>query len=299
MSITFCNYPPLTGYTDDFHRVSDLLFRVDQSRKCPVLIDWVFWEWSTARDAYKADALARIGLWEDGGRLVAATVIEDHMGAVSLCVDPDYRHLRPEMARYALEHMAQDGKITLIIEDGDRELQQLALAQGLCPTQSKESTAVLDITDESTRYTLPEGFHIQSFDREFDVSKYNRVLWKGFDHEAEGPAPQDEGMMQWRRNCVSSPHTDRSLLIAVVAPDGEYAAHCGMWYRGGELAVVEPVATVPQYRRMGLGRAAVLEAARRCGTLGARRASVGSSQQFYYSLGFCPAGTETFWQKSL
>lgn len=299
MPITFRTYQQQTGYTEDFFRVSDLLFRVDQTRHRPVLIDWVFWEWSTAMDTYKADALARVGLWEDQGRLVAATVIEDHMGAVSLCVDPDYRHLRPEMARYAMEHMAQDGKVTLIIEDGDHELQHLALAQGLCPTQDKESTAVLDIAEESTRYTLPEGYRIQSFDSQFDVQKYNRVLWKGFNHEEEGPAPEDEGMMQWRRNCISSPHTDRSLLIAVVGPDGEYASHCGMWYRGGEFAVVEPVATVPQCRRMGLGRAAVLEAARRCGALGARRAIVGSSQQFYYSMGFCPAGTETFWQKSV
>ncbi|HBP38077.1 MAG TPA: GNAT family N-acetyltransferase, partial [Clostridiales bacterium] len=54
-------------------------------------------------------------------------------------------------------------------------------------------------------------------------------------------------------------------------------------------------ATDPAYRKMGLGRAAVLEAIRRCGVLGARRAFVGSSQQFYYSIGFRPYATSTFW----
>jgi predicted N-acetyltransferase YhbS len=55
------------------------------------------------------------------------------------------------------------------------------------------------------------------------------------------------------------------------------------------------VATDPAYRRIGLGRAAVLEAIKRCGKLGAKRAFVGSSQQFYYSIGFRPYATSTWW----
>jgi predicted N-acetyltransferase YhbS len=82
-----------------------------------------------------------------------------------------------------------------------------------------------------------------------------------------------------------------------VAPDGEFVSYCGMWYEPGTgYALVEPVATDPRYRRMGLGRAAVLEAVRRCGVLGARQAFVGSSQQFYYSIGFYPCCNETFWE---
>lgn len=297
MSITLSTYPRQTDYIEDFFRISDLLFRVDQTRERPVLIDWSFWEWSTAMDTYKAEDLARMGLWEDGDRLVAATVIEDHMGAASLCVDPDYMHLRPSMVTYLLEHMAREGKVSLIIEDGDHELQQLALGQGLRPTQNRESTAVLEITDGAVRYTLPEGYRIVDFAKDFDVRKYNRVLWKGFDHESEGPAPEDEESLQWRIGCISSPHVNRSLLIAVVAPDGEYAVHCGMWYRGGDLAIVEPVATAPEHRRKGLGRAAVLEAVRRSGEMGAKRAVVVSTQQFYYSMGFCPTGNGTFWEK--
>lgn len=49
--------------------------------------------------------------------------------------------------------------------------------------------------------------------------------------------------------------------------------------------------------RMGLGRAAVLEALRRCAALGAKHAYVGSSQQFYYNIGFKPSTSSTFWTK--
>lgn len=43
---------------------------------------------------------------------------------------------------------------------------------------------------------------------------------------------------------------------------------------------VEPVATDPDYRRMDLGKAAVLEGIRRCGELGAEVAYVGSVKDF-------------------
>jgi len=69
-----------------------------------------------------------------------------------------------------------------------------------------------------------------------------------------------------------------------------------MWYDSDtNYALVEPVATDPQYRMMGLGKAAVLEAVLRCGKLGAKKAYVGSLQQFYYNIGFYPVSTETFW----
>ncbi len=70
-----------------------------------------------------------------------------------------------------------------------------------------------------------------------------------------------------------------------------------MWYiPGSEYAYVEPVFTLPEYRRRGLGKAAVLEGLKRCSKLGAKYAIVLSSQQFYYSIGFYPIQNETWWQ---
>jgi predicted N-acetyltransferase YhbS len=71
-----------------------------------------------------------------------------------------------------------------------------------------------------------------------------------------------------------------------------------MWYdKRSKSALVEPVATEPAYRKMGLGKAAVLEGIKRCGELGATRAIVGSSQQFYYNIGFRPYATSTWWKE--
>ena len=90
------------------------------------------------------------------------------------------------------------------------------------------------------------------------------------------------------------------IKIAVAAPNGDFVSYCGMWHDAASQSVlVEPVATDPDYRKMGFGRAAVLEAVRRCGGLGAKRAFVGSSQQFYYQIGFRPFSTSTFWELKL
>ena len=50
-------------------------------------------------------------------------------------------------------------------------------------------------------------------------------------------------------------HLEIPEYIKVFAiKDGEYAAHCGVWYNGGNTAYIEPVATVPEHRGKGLGR---------------------------------------------
>lgn len=49
------------------------------------------------------------------------------------------------------------------------------------------------------------------------------------------------------------------------------------------------------YRRMGLGRAAVLEGLRRCATEGATTGYVGSNLPFYLALGFTPLSVAERW----
>ena len=94
------------------------------------------------------------------------------------------------------------------------------------------------------------------------------------------------------------PNVNLEIKIAVAAPDGNFISYCGMWQdNASQNALVEPVATDPTYRRIGLGRAAVLEAIRCCGILGAKKAYVGLSQQIYYNIGFRHCSTSAFWER--
>jgi predicted N-acetyltransferase YhbS len=93
------------------------------------------------------------------------------------------------------------------------------------------------------------------------------------------------------------PNVDLSLKVTVVAPHGNFVSYCGMWYdKEAGFAIIEPVASDPDYRKMGLGKAAILEGIMRVGKLGASKVLVGSSQQFYYSIGFQPFSTSTLWR---
>jgi predicted N-acetyltransferase YhbS len=71
-----------------------------------------------------------------------------------------------------------------------------------------------------------------------------------------------------------------------------------MWYEPiNRIAYVEPVATNPDYRRMGLGKAAVWEGIRLCGNLGATVAYVGSELEFYQAIGFRKRFDSSCWIK--
>ncbi|WP_407668710.1 GNAT family N-acetyltransferase [Paenibacillus bouchesdurhonensis] len=56
--------------------------------------------------------------------------------------------------------------------------------------------------------------------------------------------------------------------------------------------------TTPQYRNRGLGRAVLMEALKRCGSLEAKKAYVISNDHFYKSIGFYQHSHYTFyWHK--
>jgi predicted N-acetyltransferase YhbS len=123
-------------------------------------------------------------------------------------------------------------------------------------------------------------------------------MWRGFNHDGEPPAGATE--LESRRRMFDTPTARRELKITVAAPNGDDVAFCGMfWEPTHRYAYVEPVATDPDYRRLGLGRAAVLEGVRRCAALGATVAYVGSDQPFYQALGFTKVYVSQCWQKSL
>lgn len=99
---------------------------------------------------------------------------------------------------------------------------------------------------------------------------------------------------------IHVPDGFRIVSILASAPNGDYASYCGMWYDAiDRMAYVEPVATDPDYRRMGLGTAVVLEGIWRCGELDATVAYVGTDKPFYLNMGFKKAFTINAWAKMI
>jgi GNAT superfamily N-acetyltransferase len=68
----------------------------------------------------------------------------------------------------------------------------------------------------------------------------------------------------------ANPDCRKDLNIVVVAPDGNDVSYACLWYvPENRVAHVEPVATDPAHRRLGLGKAVAPEAIGRTSDLGA------------------------------
>jgi len=296
MSVVFHQYRSPAGITEEYFRLRAFFLKRRGD-------DFSFgrWDWMITHGWLDHEALQKIGVWEDDGEIIGVATFDTRPGEGFICVLHGYEHLRAEMVRYAANYLKNKDSFRLLVADADSDFQETALQQGFVPTPDKEFDAVFHTREpDLIQYPIEPGFRIISLEESFDVEKYGQVLWKGFNHEikGEGPLVLSQAKRKQLLDEMLRPNVDLSLKIAVVAPNGDYASYCGMWLDAASPdALVEPVATDPAYRKLGLGRAAVLEGVRRCGLRGAKRALVASNQQFYYSIGFVPLNTYTWWRQ--
>jgi GNAT superfamily N-acetyltransferase len=284
----------------DYERVG--LFLVRTYRTEGNHINWLQprWEYMHFHPYISQVDLSPIGIWERDGDLVGVVHPEHRAGTVYFEIDPAHTDLKKEMLEYAEEHLAvaDDGARTLrvFINDSDDELQRLAAAMGYEKGGGVEEMTRLAIPDPFPGITLPRGFHLKSLVDDNDLRKVHSVLWRGFNHEGE---PPEDGIAD-REFMQSAPNFRKDLNIVVEAPDGRFVSYCGMWYEPTHrIAYVEPVATDPDFRRMGLGKAAVMEGIRRCGEEGATVAYVGMALPIYLSIGFKLMYTQSIWHRRL
>lgn len=234
------------------------------------------------------DKQNKIGIWEDGNKMVGMVHFEHDLGTIYFEQDAKYPQLKTEMLEYAEENLSivKNGKRVLCayVCKHDTELTRLVNEKGYATKPDKsEKVTLMKITPKLLRYSLPKGFRVQSLADENDLEKINRVLHRGFDHKGEPPKSKLEG----RKMMQTAPSFHKNLTIVAVAPNKDYVSFCGSWYDSrNRFTYIEPVATDPDFRKMGLGKVVVLEAIKRNYKLGAKHALVGSNKTFYKKLGF-------------
>jgi GNAT superfamily N-acetyltransferase len=283
--VTFRSYDRETDYT----RVGCFLTYTYQPGRYHD--NWFFsrWEYMHFHPMLDAAALPHIGIWEEGDNIVGVTNYEDKPGTTYFQVHPDYGYIKPEMLAYAAENLAgtkENGSryVCAFINDFDSEFAVTAKNQGFRQLVGpSECISEFHIPEVFPGIPLPEGYEIISLADCDDLYLTNRLIYRGFDHLGEPPenGPEERRLMQ------SAPNFDKNLNIIVRAANGDYCSYAGTWYEPEiRIAYVEPVCTDPDYRRLSLGTAAVLESVRRCGELGATLAFVGSEMPFYLNMGF-------------
>ena len=164
---------------------------------------------------------------------------------------------------------------------------------GYC--QESESWDMQFDFEEVLDYPLPEGFHFVK-PEEYDIDKISKCCWKGFDHE-QSEGPWDHQYEQSNYQLEVAPHITWKLATIIADEKEEYACYAGMWWTPeNQLAYMEPLCTIPEYRHRGLAAAALSELYRRMKKLGATHMT-GGMNPFYEKIGYMPAVKWTYWHK--
>ncbi|MBF6302447.1 GCN5 family acetyltransferase [Nocardia amamiensis] len=236
-----------------------------------------------------------IALWHDGFRLVAwawANLPDD----LRVEVDPAYPELVYDVIAWFDE-----------VADGTpRQLNPLNNQVDLCtvlvgygyerqpdrPYFTHHTRSLLDLPEPE----LPAGFIACSVRGAEDLSDRVTVHQKAWNSARV--------TVQSYRDIMSSWPYRPELDWIVEAPSGEFVANCHIWYdEDNRVGLIEPVGTVPQYRRRGLSRAVCLTALAALRDAGAAMAVVSPRgddgypipQNLYRSIGFQPyARTHTY-----
>jgi mycothiol synthase len=194
-----------------------------------------------------------------------------------------------------------DGRQRLVIwahaADAVRQdlLQRRGYTRGAGPEYQRRRSMDAAIPD----FGLPPGYTVRALGDVDEHPARSWISWRAF-HPDE-PDEKYEGWT-WYRNVQRAPLYRRDLDLVAVAPDGELAAFCTLWFDDvTRTAAFEPVGTHPSHQRRGVGRALMVEGLRRVRDLGATLCTVGSYAEaagaLYASVGFTDYDLSEPWVK--
>jgi predicted N-acetyltransferase YhbS len=242
----------------------------------------------------------RFGLWEENNNLVGISCYEMNIGECFINIKKGYDSLLPEIIKYSEENLSEkrEGKNNLSIWITDKEIMKRnVLKKNGYQKVHSEPITIFPYDKAFPEKTLPKGFSAISLEDENDFLKINNCLWHGFNHGPEPDPGNDDEKIDSRMIMQSGPNFRKDLTTVVKAPNGEYACFAGMWIdEKNKYAYLEPLATVPEYRRMGLATIALAESMKKTKALGAKYC-FGGVPEFYKAIGFKIIANREMWKK--
>jgi GNAT superfamily N-acetyltransferase len=236
----------------------------------------------------------RFGIWEDDGKIVGIACYEMKPGDCHMHFSKGYESILPELLAWAEKELSvTDGdkqSLNVWITDKEQDKRELLQANGYVLSHT-EPVKVFYYSNPFSERRLPDGFTLID-GTNVDYLKLHHCFWKGFDH---GDNPDDDA--DYNTYACNSPRANMSLMTIAVAPDGEYACALGMWFdEKNKYAYLEPLATIPKYRRMGLATVALTEAMKKTKLMGAEYC-FGGGREFYSAIGFETICNRELWKK--
>lgn len=283
----------------DYGRICDFLrqvFLLNNRRELSWQVARLdYWRWHGIRNLGDGRLEEDVFLWETDGGELAAVLNRESAGTGYLQLHPALRSadLEDEMLEVAERHLAvpRPGggrRLQVMYTEGDEIRREALLKRGYQRQDSIACDHHRPLSEPIPEAPIATGYVVRSLAGPADLPKRSWASWRAFHPEA--PA-EEYGGWEWYRNIQSAPLYRKELDLVAVAPGGEFATFCTIWYdEVTRTAYYEPVGTVPEHQRRGLGKAVLLEGLRRLEELGAVLATVGSGEPharaFYIAVGF-------------
>lgn len=281
----------------DFTKVQEFLTEIYSLDTMNSYLLPQFFEYAHTHPFFNHKLTHRFGLWEDAGKLAGIACYEMNIGESFLVTDREHTYLLPEMLAYAEKELSvvNNNKRTLSVWVTDKEADKIELLlQNGYKKVHTEPVRIFPYNKPFPDARLPDGFTIISLEDENDYKKIHECLWKGFGH---GDNPDDD--IDCRIHMQSGPNFRKELTTVIKAPNGDYACFAGMWFdEKNKYAYLEPLATVPEYRRMGLATIAVVTGMKKTKELGAKYC-FGGVPEFYTAIGFETICNREMWKKEI
>ena len=259
------------------------------------LLRWDYWRWHVNENIFQFELQDVVTLWEADGKIVAM-LNPDSPGEAFFQIHPVFCEEVSiaemlEVAEQGLSSTTANGKQQLIVwvNGNDRSAKELFTHRGYKRSEfSAEHMRRRHLIQPIPEVAPQEGYTVRALGEESEHPARSWLSWKVF-HPDE-PDQKYQGF-EWYKNVQRVPLYRRDLDLVAVAPDGELAAFCTVWFDDvTRTAVFEPVGTHPDHQKRGLGKAVMSEGLRRARQLGATLATVSSystgAHALYHSMGF-------------
>lgn len=273
---------------------------------------WTFERWNYAyyfvrhMFGFTEDEWAkRIGIWENKEGEIAAIANFEGIGRGEAFFQINKLYLNElpleEMFEFAEKYLFLEDKNTSVVKirilEGLEIVEEMARKRNYSKVpKAYETTTFFSLEQEIVKPKISSEFKIRSMDDDNNIVKRARVFAKAFGNFGT----EDEVKSHLYEELQKSPDYRKDLDVYLINSEGEYVSFCLIWYdEKNKLGILEPVGTDPDYRKQGLGKAAVFEAIRRVKEIGAEKILVGDGQQFYRSIGFSESHKNAVWKKEI
>jgi mycothiol synthase len=268
-----------------------------------------YWRWHGVANLSQFSLQDVVYIWETPDGQIGAMLTPENLGEAFMHVAPGFAStgLEAEMlataeGEYAVRDASGVRKLCVWVNQYESQRQELLAGAGYTRSGAAEYQRRRTLDAPVPAGAPAAGYTVRPMGDGLELLERCYASGRGFHPNDIQYAINNRKDVGWYRNIQNAPLYRRDLDIVAIAPDGSVASFCTVWFddvtRSG---VFEPVATVPEHQRRGLGQAVMCEGLRRLKRMGATQAMVGSYSEaagkLYASVGFTEYELCEAWEK--